>query len=131
MRVALTVLAACVGLVACSVDEMPGPREGEALFNDNCAACHGVAAEGGELIGGQDAPDLTGISARNDGAFPRAAVLSRIDGYGKGNVPGEVMPEFGALLGGPTVPVDINGTLTPTPRPLAALLSYLESIQTP
>jgi hypothetical protein len=40
------------------------------------------------------------------------------------------MPEFGALLEGDTVPVDVgDGVLTPTPRPLAALLAYLESIQ--
>jgi hypothetical protein len=40
-----------------------------------------------------------------------------------------MMPEFGALLEGETVPVEVDGTLTPTPRPLAALLAYLESIQ--
>jgi len=28
-----------------------------------------------------------------------------------------------------TVPVEINGVLTPTPRELAGLLVYLESIQ--
>lgn len=45
-------------------------------------------------------------------------------------LPGKEMPEFGALLEGDTVPVDVgDGVLTPTPRPLAALLAYLESIQ--
>jgi hypothetical protein len=40
------------------------------------------------------------------------------------------MPEFGLLLEGDTVPVDVgDGVFTPTPRPLAALLVYLESIQ--
>jgi hypothetical protein len=41
------------------------------------------------------------------------------------------MPQFGALLQGDLVPVEVDGVLTPTPRPLAALLSYLESIQVP
>ena len=40
------------------------------------------------------------------------------------------MPEFGAQMSDDIVPVDIDGVLTPTPRELAALLAYLESIQT-
>lgn len=120
-------------LVACAVDdEMPGPEEGALLFADNCTACHGYRAEGGEsLVGGQVAPDLTRIAARNGGTLPRAQVLSQIDGYGRGKLPAEVMPEFGALLEGELVPVEVDGTMTPTPRPLAALLTYLESIQVP
>lgn len=119
-------------IAACTFDEMPGPDEGARLFADNCTACHGYRGEGGEtLLGGQQAPDLTRISARNRGTFPRARVLSQIDGYGRGKVSKEVMPEFGALLEGELVPVDISGTFTPTPRPLAALLTYLESIQVP
>ena len=58
-------------------------------------------------------------------------MLSKIDGYGRGSVSADVMPEFGALLEGDLVPVDIDGTLTPTPRNLAGLLFYLESIQVP
>lgn len=117
-------------LVACAEVSMPGPNEGELLFADNCAACHGYRGEGGALIGGQSAPDLTQIAARNGGVFPQAEVLSQIDGYGRGKVSAEVMPAFGDLLKGELVPVDIDGTLTPTPRPLAALLAYLEDIQT-
>jgi hypothetical protein len=65
-----------------------------------------------------------------DGTFPRARVLSVIDGYDRTGLPGHDMPEFGLLLEGDTVPVDVgDGVLTPTPRPLAALLAYLESIQ--
>jgi len=115
--------------VACAPDMMPTPSEGEAVFLENCAACHGCRAEGAEeLVGGETAPDLTQIAARNGGVFPRAQMLSTIDGYGRGEHPG-VMPEFGAVLEGELVPVEIDGTMTPTPRPLAALLAYLESIQ--
>ena len=121
-------------LAACSNDgdEMPDVAEGEMLFADNCTACHDYRGTGSSaLVGGQAAPDLTQILARNGGTFPRAQVLSQIDGYGRGKVSASVMPEFGSLLEGEVVPVDIDGTLTPTPRPLAALLVYLESIQTP
>lgn len=125
--------AGCAALLlaACTVaeTEMPTAHEGAVLFADNCTACHGYRGEGGILVGDQTAPDLTRIAARNGGELPRAQVLSQIDGYGRGKVPAEVMPEFGALLQGDLVPVEVNGVLTPTPRPLAALLAYLESIQ--
>lgn len=119
-------------LAACTTDDMPGPSEGAALFADNCTACHGYRADGNvQLVGGQTAPDLTRIATRNGGVLPRADVLSQIDGYGRGKVSATVMPEFGALLTGDQVPVEVDGVLTPTPRPLAALLAYLESIQLP
>ena len=119
-------------IAACSATEMPDVPEGAQLFADNCAACHGTSAMGdGVLVSEltQKPADLTRISARNGGTFPRAQVLSVIDGYSKGSHPGRIMPEFGLLLEGDTVPVEVDGVLTPTPRPLAALLAYLEDIQ--
>ena len=119
-------------IAACSATEMPDVPEGAQLFADNCAACHGTSATGdGVLVSEltQKPADLTRISARNGGTFPRAQVLSVIDGYSKGSHPGRIMPEFGLLLEGDTVPVEVDGVLTPTPRPLAALLAYLEDIQ--
>lgn len=122
--------AACALGACVAQNEMPQPSEGAKLYAENCTACHGFRAnEEAVLAGGQTAPNLTTISARNGGVFPRAAVLSQIDGFSRGAHAGEVMPEFGAELTGPLVPVDIDGTLTPTPRPLAALLVYLEDIQ--
>ena len=122
-------LAALV--IACSEVSMPEPDEGGLLFAQNCATCHGSDAKGRALANGRTAPDLTGIALLNGGEFPRARVLSQIDGYGRGKLPADAMPEFGALLTGETVPVEVDGVLTPTPRPLAALLAYLESIQVP
>ena len=128
----LSVVPVLALLVACVSNSMPEPSEGAAIYADNCTACHGYRATGNmELVGGQIAPDLTRIAARNSHVFPRARVLSQIDGYGRGKVTADVMPEFGTLLEGDLVPVDVDGTLTPTPRPLAALLAYLESIQVP
>jgi len=123
--------AAMALLPACARDEMPTRDDGARIFADNCAACHGSDATGGPLAGGREAPDLTRLAARHDGVFPRAFVLSTIDGYGKGNA-SDAMPEFGALLDNvELVPVEVEGTLTPTPRPMAAVLFYLESIQAP
>lgn len=127
----LSILPVVAVIAACTTDVMPQPDEGAALFAANCSSCHGPQGKGGKhLARGTVAPDLTRIAFRNGGSFPKAQVLSQIDGYGRGKA-GDVMPAFGALLEGETVPVDIDGTLTPTPRPLAALLAYLESIQTP
>lgn len=118
-------------LGACTMQaEMPLPDEGARIFAENCVACHGDTGSGGMVeVRGMVPADLTRISARNGGAFPRTRVLSVIDGYGRMAHADRAMPEFGALLEGETVPVEVDGTLTPTPRPLAALLVYLESIQ--
>ena len=119
--------------VACTQVSMPEPPEGAALYAENCVQCHGVNGKGGGEWASSMSPvpsDLTQLSV--NGVFPRARVLSVIDGYDRTGLPGQEMPEFGLLLEGDTVPLDVgDGVLTPTPRPLAALLAYLESIQTP
>ena len=128
---AMSATVLILGLIAACTrtDIMPGPAEGEQVFAANCVACHDYRGQGADLSGGGEEPDLTRIAARRDGAFPRAEILTKIDGYGRGKVSAEIMPAFGALLEGELVPVEIDGVMTPTPRPLAALLSYLESIQ--
>jgi mono/diheme cytochrome c family protein len=119
-------LAACAQTVS-----MPDTSEGAVLYAENCAQCHGASGKGdGPWASGMTPPpsDLTQLTM--DSAFPRAHVLSVIDGYDRTDLPGKEMPEFGLLLEGDTVPVDVgDGVLTPTPRPLAALMAYLESIQ--
>lgn len=128
-RISLIFLA--LGLVACTQVSMPEAPEGKRLFAANCVQCHGTSGKGDGPWASSYSPrpaDLTRLS--EDGTFPRARVLSVIDGYDRTGLPGQDMPEFGLLLEGDTVPVDVgDGVLTPTPRPLAALLAYLESIQ--
>jgi mono/diheme cytochrome c family protein len=129
----LVALPLVAGLaVACTevVNSMPTPEEGQAVFDRNCALCHGSNADIAARDTSIKAPDLRRITARHGGEFPRAKVMSQIDGYGRGKVGADRMPEFGTLLEGELIPVEVNGTLTPTPRPLAALMTYLESIQT-
>lgn len=122
------VAAGCAAVVS-----MPEPPEGRALYAEYCAACHGPGGRGDGPLAGESGlapPDLTRIAAREGGDFPRAEVLSTIDGYTRGQAHGLQMPEFGDLLMGETVPVDTgDGRLSPVPRPLAALLVYIESIQ--
>jgi mono/diheme cytochrome c family protein len=117
---------------ACATVDMPEPVEGKIVFDQNCTICHGPSGQGDGLIAGNldvAPPDLTRITFRARDVFPRTQVLSAIDGYTRKG-PEENMPEFGLLLQGETVPVVLeDGTLSPVPRPLAALLVYLESIQ--
>lgn len=121
-----------LGLTACAAAEMPTRMDGARLFAENCAVCHGETGQGdGPLAGdlGRRPADLTRL-AEWDGGFDRARILSVIDGYTRVREGVHRMPEFGALLTGETVPVDLgDGAPSPVPRPLAALLFYLESIQ--
>ena len=127
----LSLLGLMAALWACAQVSMPEPPEGRAIFAENCVQCHGVSGRGDGPFAASMSPrpaDLTRLS--ENGVFPTARVLSVIDGYHRAALLGQEMPEFGLLLKGDTVPVDTaDGVLTPVPRPLAALLVYLESIQ--
>ncbi|MEM7489566.1 MAG: cytochrome c [Pseudomonadota bacterium] len=116
-----------LALAACQVQsEAPrtDPARGLALFQQDCASCHGADA------GGAEGPDLTGLAARNGGTFPTTRVLAQIDGLGRHGDPDAVMPEFGAGDMGPTVVVEFEeGIGTPVPADLLALARYLETVQ--
>lgn len=132
MRMIFGVLALGAA-AACTPQEMPDVDEGRAAFEANCAMCHGPAGRGdGPLAGDLSVrpKDLSLLTRGNGGAFPVNDVLSYIDGYTRQGREDVEMPEFGLLLEGPSVPIETgDGIFTPTPRPLAALLAYLESIQ--
>lgn len=124
---------AALGLVACATEtDMPGPAEGRAFFAENCVSCHGTGGKGdGPATAGLPKPptDLTQLSRKNGGAFPTARALSYIWGDPEQAHLARVMPQFGGAMAEDLVPVEIDGVFTPTPRALAGLLAYLESIQ--
>lgn len=130
------IIAASLGaavVTACATADMPDAAEGVTLYTENCAICHGPAGRGDGPLAADLRPrpgDLSLLASRAGGVFPRAEVLSAIDGYAKSDQLDEAMPEFGLLLRGDMVPVDVgDGIMTPVPRPLAALMFYLEEIQ--
>lgn len=129
MRARPVALLAILSLAACAREEVPIDA-GRALFVENCATCHGMGARGdGPLADGMRPrpADLTQIATRNGGTWDMAAVMSRIDGYRQ---EGGAMPEFGAVLEGPTVMVDTgDGIETPAPQPLFELADFLRRIQ--
>lgn len=133
--VKLTVVASA--LTACAdvggqQNAMPTQADGAVFFAENCASCHGTDGRGAGPSSAslaQTPTDLTMLSARNGGVFPAARALSYIYGDPENGHLARVMPQFGPVMAEDLVPVEIDGALTPTPRELAGLLVYLESIQ--
>ncbi|MEO9633174.1 MAG: c-type cytochrome [Sulfitobacter sp.] len=133
LKTSLALLAAFgTVLAACSAPSMPEAPDGAKFYVENCVACHGMSAKGdGPLASTLDAAptDLTLLARENGGMFPRARALSYVYGHPEQRELARDMPQFGGSMAHDTVPVEINGILTPTPRELAGLLVYLESIQ--
>ncbi len=131
MRKALYFMPLALG--ACVAAEPDTSVEaGRAAYEADCAACHGADGRGAGDFGVQlftIPPDLTTLSARNGGIFPRDEVMSVIDGYDRSHAFSAAMPEFGVLDLGPTVIVEEDGIGTPVPAKLLALATYLETIQ--
>ena len=126
----LTWMMIPLALAACVERKEPTGRED---FETFCAACHGVSGQGdGEAASGLDRKpaDLTGLSARNGGAFPGTRVMAKIWGYTGGRDGASPMPAFGPLLQGDLVPYDGgDGIASPTPVRLVAIAEYLKTLQ--
>lgn len=122
------VVSACV--LGQAGDKMPS---GAQDFADYCSACHGPGGKGdGELASGlaKRPADLTGLAARNGGAFPTTRVMAKIWGYTGGKGGESPMPNFGPLLDSDLVPYDGgDGIMTPTPLRLVQIAEHLKTIQ--
>lgn len=137
-KTTLSLFALSAGLLMSCTDTssdsnvMPTREDGAVFFAQNCASCHGADGKGaGALAAGLSSTpvDLTLLSRKNGGHFPQARALSYIYGDPDNSHLARVMPQFGGAMAEDLVPVEIEGILTPTPRELAGLLEYLESIQ--
>tara|TARA_R100000655_G_scaffold56192_1_gene94335 strand:- start:7675 stop:8088 length:414 start_codon:yes stop_codon:yes gene_type:complete len=125
-------VSAGIALAACTIPSKPEVPDGAKFYAENCVSCHGVSGKGTGALGANLDPapaDLSLLARKNDGDFPRAWALSYIYGHPEQPNMERAMPQFGRTMAHDTVPVEINGILTPTPRDLAGLLVYLESIQ--
>ena len=105
---------------------------GRDVFEQNCVVCHGQNGKGQGMAASRLAvnpPDLTQLSRQNEGVFPRNAVMSAIDGFGRKEHRQNPMPVFGNDGLGPTILIEEDGLSTPIPANLLALANYIESIQ--
>ena len=124
-------LSACAGFGPQSSD-MPTRDEGAVFYAQNCVACHGITGAGDGPEAQRQVlrlPDLRTLTQRNGGEFPQARAMSYIWGDPGNDHLQRVMPSFGGAMADDLVPVEIDGIFTPTPRELAGLYFYLESIQ--
>lgn len=108
-------------------------EEGAAAFVSHCAACHGIEARG-------DGPmatlltvkptDLTMLAASNDGVFPTARVIQRIDGTTEVLAHGGPMPVFGMLMQGPSTGiVTPDGSEVIAAEAIVNIAGWLEGVQ--
>lgn len=129
MKKALPVLAITL-FAACESNSQP-PISGEALYANNCASCHGPAAEGDGPVADVmrvSMPNLRGLSMRNGGVFPAEDVRAYIDGRELPAAHGDrYMPIWGNVFGwGRDAGVETEQDVM---RRIDALVEYLEQIQ--
>ena len=129
---------AALGLVVaasalCAGGSAVAQSAGETEYMNACAACHGEKGTGdgplAELMT-VDLPDLTQISARNDGAFPMLDVIQIIDGRSGIRGHGYPMPVWGQRFK-EALSIDIGPYASEivTRGRILALAQHLESIQ--
>ena len=106
---------------------------GRDLFLNHCATCHGTSARGdGPMAAILSVPpaDLTAIAASNDGEFPAASVVRRIDGETEVLAHGGPMPLFGLVLQGPAgVVVAKDGSEIITSEAIVDIVAWIEESQ--
>jgi mono/diheme cytochrome c family protein len=123
----------CCGLAACGKER--DVTRGATLFAQNCAICHGADLRGGGGAGvaglNRIPADLTVLTRRAGGTFPRAEVLTILEDYEKGTQPGRKMRPFAHLSADRRRAVRTETGRKRVPRPHADLVAYLEASQRP
>ena len=127
-------ILAAMTLAGAAFAETPDPEAGQSLFTTYCVQCHGFDAKGtGPMASALSIapPDLTGLSARNGGAFPIEAVATQIDGRMPLLAHGGEMPLFGPVFeSDQNVALQLpSGQPMMMGLPLADLIVYLQSVQ--
>ncbi len=127
----------CIGLAllsACSqttIDQRNAVTRGQVIYAKECSQCHGASGDGAGAASlglGVAPPDLTGLSARNDGAYPREFVRRFVLGLLEKEDPDAAMPEFAKVGLGHVYP-DGGADGEVLEADFADLIDYLETIQ--
>ncbi len=84
MLVLVSLVAVVVSAAAQTGDQLQPvirPVDGASIFRNHCVACHGLDGRGNGPVSKalkREAPDLTRLSQRNDGAFPAIHVRNTV-----------------------------------------------------
>ena len=93
----------CLGTTLSAEDAGEDQDYGEFFYQQRCSTCHGMSGKGDgpmtEILS-VTVPDLTGLSAANDGEFPMLEVIRIIDGRSGLRGHDVPMPVYGALSRG-------------------------------
>jgi len=127
-------LATIAGVLALALPfAAPADEAGKIEYMNHCAACHGESGVGdgplAELMT-VPVPDLTQVSAQNDGVFPMLEMIQVVDGRTGIRGHGYPMPVWGARfksevegdIGAYASEIVVRGRIL-------SLAYYLESIQ--
>ncbi len=108
-------------------------RDGEQIFMDLCATCHGIEGTGHGPMAAiltLQPTDLTQLAAREDGVFPTARVVGRIDGRDPLVSHGSPMPVFGDYFEGKDTALKTSsGQPIMTSQPIVDLVEWLQALQ--
>lgn len=126
-----TLLIVCLMIASPSVAQ--DADRGSELFGLHCASCHGIGATGDGPMAGVmlvEPANLTTLTARHDGVFPVARVVTRIDGRDPLVSHGSDMPVYGWFFEGQDIAVKTNdGQPILTSQPVVDLMAWLQSVQ--
>lgn len=105
---------------------------GQDSYQQYCATCHGPGGDGGGPMADMmtaKVPDLTTLSARNDGAFPMLDVIHIIDGRTGLRAHGGPMPVYGAIFKQQMASAAPYGDVLFARGQILSLAYYLETLQ--
>jgi len=122
-----------IGLIATASQAVAQDAEtGAELYQHYCATCHGIDATGHGPMAGVlviQPVDLTKL-AGEDGVFPTARVVARIDGRDPLVSHGSPMPVYGPYFDGQDTSMKTpEGQPILTSQPIVDLVAYLETLQ--
>ena len=108
-------------------------EQGEEIYNQYCATCHGSKALGDGPISDillVKPSNLRRLSATNGGVFPAKRVVMRIDGRDPLLAHGSMMPVYGHIFVEQDTPMKTEtGQPIMTSALIVDLVAYLEALQ--
>jgi mono/diheme cytochrome c family protein len=132
MKVSVSLCAAvAAGLILVSPTARADDA-GQKEYMNACASCHGPAGLGDGPMAefmSVKVPDLTQLSAQNDGVFPMLDVIQMVDGRTGVRAHGSEMPVWGNQFKGEASAAGPYGGEVIARGRVLSLAYYLESIQ--